>query len=164
MFAPASGPRLKTPIIAVSERIATGWRILARSDACQRSRAGTLLHYTAEISAIRETPDAHLQLCLYSPAAFQILHWCSKVSVSKRDPSFLRWGMANVPNGHQKSDTLNSWKEIARYLNRGVRTVQRWERDLRLPVRRPRGTKRSAVFAVRSEIDAWLRSCPQLVS
>jgi hypothetical protein len=70
--------------------------------------------------------------------------------------------MGDVPDGLSRSDTLNSWKEIANYLDRGVRTVQRWERDLQLPVRRPRGTKRSAVLAVRSEIDAWLRTCPQL--
>jgi len=55
---------------------------------------------------------------------------------------------------------LNSWKEIAVYLGRGVRTAQRWERDLALPVRRPRGKDRSAVFAVPTEIDAWLRRCP----
>ena len=30
---------------------------------------------------------------------------------------------------------LNSWKEIASYLGRGVRTVQRYERDFRLPIR-----------------------------
>src|SRR5215467_6950635 len=55
---------------------------------------------------------------------------------------------------------LNSWKEIASYLNRGVRTVQRWESELGLPVRRPRGRRRSAVIAMRSEIDAWLNHCP----
>jgi hypothetical protein len=55
---------------------------------------------------------------------------------------------------------LNSWKEIARYLNRGVRTVQRWEAELGLPVRRPRGRRRSAVIAMRSEIDEWLNRCP----
>lgn len=55
---------------------------------------------------------------------------------------------------------LNSWKEIAGYMGRSVRTAQRWERDLALPVRRPRGKERSAVIAVPSEIDAWLRRCP----
>jgi hypothetical protein len=55
---------------------------------------------------------------------------------------------------------LNSWKEIAQYLNRGVRTVQRWESELGLPVRRPRGRRRSAVIAMRSEIDQWLNRCP----
>ena len=57
-------------------------------------------------------------------------------------------------------EILNSWKEIARYLDRGVRTVQRWEDELGLPVRRPHGRGRSAVFAVRSEVDVWLRACP----
>lgn len=54
------------------------------------------------------------------------------------------------------ADVLNSWKEIAAYLRRGVRTVQRWERDLKLPVRRPRTRSRSAVIALCSDIDAWL--------
>jgi hypothetical protein len=58
------------------------------------------------------------------------------------------------------SEVLNSWKEIARYRDRGVRTVQRWETELGLPVRRPHGHGRSAVFAIRAELDAWLRSCP----
>ena len=57
-------------------------------------------------------------------------------------------------------NVLNSWKEIACYLNRGVRTVQRWEAELAMPVRRPRGKSRSAVIAMRSEIDEWLRACP----
>lgn len=58
------------------------------------------------------------------------------------------------------SDVLNSWKEIAAYLKRGVRTVQRWEADLGLPVRRPRGISRSAVIAVPSDIDQWLNAFP----
>lgn len=56
------------------------------------------------------------------------------------------------------ANVLNSWKEIAHYLGRGVRTVQRWERDLGLPVRRPRGRSRSAVIAIPSELDQWLRA------
>jgi hypothetical protein len=55
---------------------------------------------------------------------------------------------------------LNSWKEIANYLGRGVRTVQRWERDLNLPVHRPKGKDRSAVLALREELDQWLRHTP----
>jgi len=57
------------------------------------------------------------------------------------------------------SRVLNSWKEVARYLERGVRTVQRWEADLGLPVRRPRGKKRSAVIAICAEIDEWISAC-----
>lgn len=55
------------------------------------------------------------------------------------------------------SDVLNSWKEVASYLGRGVRTVQRWEQELALPVRRPRGKSRSAIIAFRSELDEWLQ-------
>src|SRR5690349_275815 len=50
---------------------------------------------------------------------------------------------------------LDSWKEIAAYLNRDVRTVIRWE-DKGLPVHRVPGGKRQAVFAYPAEIDAWL--------
>jgi len=45
-------------------------------------------------------------------------------------------------------------------MGRGVRTVQRWEHDLGLPVRRPWGTTRSTVIALSSEIDAWIKNRP----
>jgi len=54
--------------------------------------------------------------------------------------------------------TLQSWKEIALELNRGVRTVQRWERDLKMPVRRIGKGRRAPVFAFKSELHRWLRS------
>lgn len=57
-------------------------------------------------------------------------------------------------------EILNSWKEIAIYLDRGVRTVQRWEAELGLPVRRPRGKRHSSVIAARTDLDAWLASAP----
>ncbi len=52
---------------------------------------------------------------------------------------------------------LNGWKEIANYMGRGVRTVQRWE-SLGLPVRRPKPRIRSAVLCRSEEIDIWLKS------
>ena len=51
---------------------------------------------------------------------------------------------------------LNSWKEIAAYMSRGVRTIQRWEND-GLPIRRVGQRKRAPVFAFTVEIDKWLR-------
>src|SRR5689334_4837347 len=54
-----------------------------------------------------------------------------------------------------KPTVLNSWKEIAKYMDRGVRTVQRWEGTLRLPIHRI-GLQRGVVFAYSAEIDAWL--------
>ena len=49
-------------------------------------------------------------------------------------------------------DRLDSWKEIATYLKRSVRTVIRWEQELGLPVRRH---ETGGVYASRPEIDAW---------
>ena len=56
---------------------------------------------------------------------------------------------------------LHSWKEIASYTGRGVRTIQRYEMQLGFPVRRPSGSSRSAVLAFTNEIDAWLAHSPK---
>ena len=55
---------------------------------------------------------------------------------------------------------LSGWKEIAAYLRKGVRTVQRYERHMRLPVRRPAGKAQGSVLATRAELDAWVRAQP----
>lgn len=53
---------------------------------------------------------------------------------------------------------LDSWKAIAEYLGRNVRTVTRWAEQRHLPVHRVPGGKRQSVFAYSDEIDAWLLS------
>ncbi|HYK35879.1 hypothetical protein [Alloacidobacterium sp.] len=54
---------------------------------------------------------------------------------------------------------LTCWKDIANYLGRGVRTVQRWEQIYGLPVRRPKGAAaKSAVIARVADLKAWLES------
>jgi hypothetical protein len=53
---------------------------------------------------------------------------------------------------------LSSWKEIAHYVGKGVRTVQRWEREAGLPVRRPQGEGKGKVLAFPEEIDGWMHS------
>src|SRR6478735_3340912 len=55
-------------------------------------------------------------------------------------------------------DRLHSWKEIAAYLKRDIRTVQRWEKLESLPVRRHQHQKRGSAFAYRDELDAWWRT------
>lgn len=55
------------------------------------------------------------------------------------------------------ASVLNSWKEIASYLGKGIRTVQRYEREYRLPVRRLQGKPHSSVLALRQELDRWVR-------
>jgi Tol biopolymer transport system component len=52
-------------------------------------------------------------------------------------------------------DRLDSWKEIAAYLGRGITTAQRWEQDEALPVKRLPHAKKGSVFAFKSELDAW---------
>ena len=56
------------------------------------------------------------------------------------------------------SDRLDSWKEIAAYLGREVRTVQRWEKKEGLPVHRHLHDKLGTVYAYKSELDAWRNS------
>jgi Tol biopolymer transport system component len=52
-------------------------------------------------------------------------------------------------------DRLDSWKDIAAYLKRSVRTVTRWEREEALPVRRHMHSKSGSVYAYKAELDAW---------
>ena len=52
---------------------------------------------------------------------------------------------------------LESWGEIATYLRREIRTVQRWEKTLRLPIHRLQVGKNSSVYAYPSELDKWYR-------
>ena len=58
------------------------------------------------------------------------------------------------------ANILSSWKEIAGYIGRSVRTVQRWERELGLPVHRPSAKNEGVVVALPAELDAWVRAMP----
>jgi hypothetical protein len=51
---------------------------------------------------------------------------------------------------------LNGWKEISNHIERGVRTAQRWEAQLGMPVHRPALKDRSAVVAFSDELDRWI--------
>src|SRR5437870_3788687 len=56
-----------------------------------------------------------------------------------------------------RKDRLDSWKEIAVYPRREVRTVQRWEKREGLPVHRQIHLKAGTIFASKHEIDTWLK-------
>jgi TolB-like protein len=60
-------------------------------------------------------------------------------------------------------DRLDSWKEIAAYLGREVRTVQGWEKNEALPIHRHQHARQGSVYALRSELDAW-RDARKIVS
>jgi Tol biopolymer transport system component len=55
-------------------------------------------------------------------------------------------------------DRLDSWKEIAAYLDRDVTTVQRWEKREGMPVHRHVHDRMGSVYASRAELDAWVHS------
>ncbi|MBU4495526.1 MAG: tetratricopeptide repeat protein [Acidobacteria bacterium] len=56
----------------------------------------------------------------------------------------------------QDKHVLDSWKEIAGYLSRTIKTCHRWENDLDLPIRRLDGSPKARVFAYKEELDSWL--------
>jgi tetratricopeptide (TPR) repeat protein len=51
---------------------------------------------------------------------------------------------------------LDSWKEIAAFLDCGERTVKRWETERGLPVHRMPGSGRGRVSAYTAELSQWL--------
>jgi tetratricopeptide (TPR) repeat protein len=61
-----------------------------------------------------------------------------------------------APVSQVRKDILNGWKEIGGYVCRDIRTVERWEKQRGLPVRRVPGTGRATVYALISELDEWL--------
>jgi Putative lumazine-binding len=72
-------------------------------------------------------------------------------------------GVLGMPGRNTPQKTLESWKQIAGYLDRSERTVRRWEASEGLPVHRHEHEKQDTVFAYRHEIEAWSRlrtKCP----
>jgi TolB-like protein/Tfp pilus assembly protein PilF len=62
-----------------------------------------------------------------------------------------------TPVEKSSGELLDSWKEIAAYLNRDVTTVQRWEKREAMPVHRHVHDKRGSVYALTEELDAWIQ-------
>jgi hypothetical protein len=63
------------------------------------------------------------------------------------------------PQDHRLTESLrlDTWKEIAAYLDRHVTTVRRWEKQEGLPVHRHLHDKLGSVYAFRGEVDEWWR-------
>jgi tetratricopeptide (TPR) repeat protein len=72
----------------------------------------------------------------------------------RRSPSEID-SAVNPPLG---DDRLDSWKEIAAFLQRDVRTVQRWEKQAALPVYRHAESRLRTAYAYRSELERWWRT------
>ncbi len=72
-------------------------------------------------------------------------------------------GQPVQPGGNGAADDLRieSWKQIAAFFGRDQRTVKRWEKTRKLPVRRLPGEK-GGVFAYSRELTEWLNSSGQV--
>src|SRR3954452_16229679 len=70
-------------------------------------------------------------------------------------------GGTQTMNTGNPADLLDSWKEIASYLRRDVRTVQRWEKKEGLPVYRHLHDKLGSIYAYRNELTQWFNARQQ---
>jgi tetratricopeptide (TPR) repeat protein/TolB-like protein len=64
---------------------------------------------------------------------------------------------ANPSTIAREAGRLDSWKEIANFFRREVRTVQLWERHEHLPVHRHHHRKVGTVHAYKPELEEWWR-------
>lgn len=79
--------------------------------------------------------------------------------------SGILWAMAaNTGSSTTPAERLDSWKEIAAYLRRDVRTVQRWEKSEGLPVHRHQHDKLGSVYAYKPELEKWFTTRQQQAS
>jgi adenylate cyclase len=60
------------------------------------------------------------------------------------------------PPASERGERLEGWKQIAAYLKRDVRTVQRWVTREQFPVRRQMHRKLGSAFAFKNELDHWM--------
>lgn len=67
------------------------------------------------------------------------------------------------PSAPSPPTRLNGWKEIAAYFGKGVRTAQRWEKELGLPVRRLGTGRGEIVFAFVTELETWRKAAEKRV-
>ena len=61
-----------------------------------------------------------------------------------------------LPRAFEPGERLEGWKQIAAYLKRDVRTIQRWERAEQFPVRRQMHRKLGSVLAYKDELNRWM--------
>ena len=63
---------------------------------------------------------------------------------------------SHLTAGLPSSGRLDSWNGTAAYLKRDVQTVQRWELNEGLPIRRHRHSTGAVMFGYMAELGAWL--------
>jgi TolB-like protein len=79
----------------------------------------------------------------------------SKRGANMQHLSGLRCDDGVAAPAHWTRERLDSWKEVAQFFRREVRTVQLWEKNEGLPVRRQLHKKLGSVYAYRRELEEW---------
>ncbi len=90
-----------------------------------------------------------------------------EISAQRAASGIVSRGGFGMPSRNTPQQALESWKQIAAYLDRSERTARRWEASEGLPVHRREHDKQDTVFAFRHEIEAWGRlrtRCPGEIS
>jgi Tol biopolymer transport system component len=82
----------------------------------------------------------------------------SRNTCGDQENAMARPSLEIPPPEKRQEKRLDSWKEIAAYLNRDITTVQRWEKREGMPVHRYLHDKRGSVYASPAELDAWAQS------
>ncbi len=70
----------------------------------------------------------------------------------------------SAPSSPSRPDRLTGWKDVAGYVGKSVRTAQRWEKTVNLPVHRITTPNGEVVYSFRTELDEWARTRLQKVS
>jgi hypothetical protein len=89
----------------------------------------------------------------------ELAHWVERQEGHPSRPSDLKpkSQLGGPPNVSVFREILTGWKEVAAFLGRSVRTVQRREKEMGLPMRRLKAKGHSNPYALRSELVAWMK-------
>jgi hypothetical protein len=83
------------------------------------------------------------------------IFWIEIMNISGLSgPSGSRDGSSSAES--RDEDLIRYWEGIAAVLQVSVKTAQRYEKEYGLPVRRKRGAKGTVIYALRSELNAWV--------
>jgi len=108
---------------------------------------------TRRRATYRQMPSLAVLVASGTISSTSARHALEPREIAMADPPY------HVPSSENAPDRrLDSWKEIATYLNRDVTTVQRWEKREGMPIHRHQHDKRGSVYALTSELDAWVES------